>query len=137
MNQPTFQPLSEFLIAYGKTNCLFCPGVATRSAALGRSEIRCCDDEDCGKRAIDLALFSERTLASYLDSRSKLPCSEHQQAEATVTLHFKSEEQKKAFLGQFSDGWGENYINYDVKGDDLFVREVCDPSCQYSDEEWL
>jgi len=55
----------------------------------------------------------------------------------TVTLHFKTEEQKKAFLGQFSDGWGENYITYKTKGDDLIVDEVCDPSYQYSDKEWV
>lgn len=63
MEQPTFQPLSELLKAWDKTNCLFCTAPATRSAVLGRSEMRCCGSEVCGEHATKFALRSEEILA--------------------------------------------------------------------------
>ncbi len=32
---------------------------------------------------------------------------------ATLTLHFKSEAEKREFMGQLSDGWGENHVMLD------------------------
>jgi len=66
--EPTFAPLSDLLKMWGemnpdKKNCLFCPAPATRSAVLGRSEMRCCDSDKCGERAISLAKHSEKSLA--------------------------------------------------------------------------
>lgn len=39
----------------------------------------------------------------------------------SITLYFDSEEQKSDFLGQLSDGFGENYVDitWDVKEGDL------------------
>jgi hypothetical protein len=55
----------------------------------------------------------------------------------TLTLHFTSEEQKRAFLGQFSDGWGENCVTYKRTGDDLHIIGVYDPSNHYSTSDWI
>jgi hypothetical protein len=66
--EPTFAPLSELLKEWGKVNpdkklCLFCTAPATRSAVLGRSEMRCCDSDVCGEHAISLAKHSEKSIA--------------------------------------------------------------------------
>lgn len=45
---------------------------------------------------------------------------------ATVTLRFKSEYAKRYFLGQLSDGWGENHVDLKWGRTDLDKAKVVD-----------
>jgi hypothetical protein len=50
-----------------------------------------------------------------------------------VTLEFKDEREKEYFLGQLSDGWGENYVELDwdsskgnlEKASTVMVTPIC------------
>ncbi len=61
MPEVTFQPKSS----WQKDGCLFCDRPATLEAVAqgGRANslVRCCDSEDCKKRAADLALIPARS----------------------------------------------------------------------------
>jgi hypothetical protein len=65
--------------------------------------------------------------------------------ETEVVLRFWSKESKRAFLGQFCDGWGENMIQFGwnwkegVSLDDathLEVQSFYDPSVGEKDEHY-
>lgn len=43
-----------------------------------------------------------------------------------LTLRFRSEHEKSEFLGQLSDGWGENFVGLEWEGESL---DTSDPVC--------
>ncbi len=51
MPEVTFRPKSS----WQKPDCLFCSREATLEAVSGDALIRCCDSEECGRRAASLA----------------------------------------------------------------------------------